>query len=330
MNIHKVYYHHLSSRHRAVYETLERGFLAFEPEIAVTRVERSAIGDILNAVLLDNPLLFSFRDITFHTSGPRTDIFPQYLYSAREVAEISRLCKAAVSKISARFPTGGDWEKELYIHDCLCQNVTYKEVGHTAHSIVGPLTGKTGVCEGIAKTAKLLFDKAQIDCCVVMGNVKARDQAALTEKHMWNKVKIDGIWYNLDITFDATVGDGESKRYDYFNLSDEEIKIDHAQSLDAGIRCPESARGYYETNGLVMHNQQKFASFLKKSIANRIFDVTVKLPSAADAETAHAKVMQNVQKVLDEMKQPYRNVQVFYNSDQRIFNVKIIKNENGS
>ena len=43
--------------------------------------------------------------------------------------------------------------------------------------------------------------------------------------HMWNKVKVDGKWYNLDLTSDDPTPNLSSlANHTYFLLSDEELK----------------------------------------------------------------------------------------------------------
>lgn len=50
--------------------------------------------------------------------------------------------------------------------------------------------------------------------------------------HAWNKVKVDGKWYWIDVTWDAPVPDrpGTVFRYDYFMISEEQMNRDHFPS----------------------------------------------------------------------------------------------------
>ena len=52
------------------------------------------------------------------------------------------------------------------------------------------------------------------------------------EPHAWNKINIDGKWYNYDVTWgNSQYLDGESKakriRYDYLNVTDNELSKTH-------------------------------------------------------------------------------------------------------
>jgi len=46
--------------------------------------------------------------------------------------------------------------------------------------------------------------------------------------HAWNRVYLDNQYLNLDITWDDPVPDGGSRvLYDYFLISDEQMRKDH-------------------------------------------------------------------------------------------------------
>ncbi len=69
--------------------------------------------------------------------------------------------------------------REKRIHDYFCENIVYDEQGTkqetafgrlvAAHSIIGVFARKRGVCEGIAKATKLLFNAVDMGCIVVPG-----------------------------------------------------------------------------------------------------------------------------------------------------------------
>lgn len=61
-----------------------------------------------------------------------------------------------------------------------------------------PAIGTGVVCEGYAKTVKILCDYFGIPCCLVKG----KGYASSTEGHMWNLVKTDYGWFMLDATWD--------------------------------------------------------------------------------------------------------------------------------
>lgn len=111
-------------------------------------------------------------------------------------------------------------EKEQYVHDFICQNVRYDKLKKSySHEILGPLGQGVGVCEGIAKTVKILCDQLGIWCIVVFQ--EANPEKNIKYRHAWNIVKIGGAYYHLDATFDNTLSHMGPVRYDYFNLETE-------------------------------------------------------------------------------------------------------------
>jgi len=109
----------------------------------------------------------------------------------------------------------------------------------------GPLIQGTGVCEGYAEAARLLFDAVGIESVFVSGTVDDNIP------HAWNIVNIGGNWYQLDITWDdpITSSGNDVRTYDYFNITDTEMAQDHVWSgnyplcttTDRGIGATEAA-----------------------------------------------------------------------------------------
>ena len=94
-----------------------------------------------------------------------------------------------------------------------------------SHNVYGVLLKGIGVCDGYATTTQLLLTIAGLDCITIRG-VAASSLGS--EGHAWNIIKIDGIHYHLDTTWDDPVPDTKGfVRYDYFNLTDDEISEDH-------------------------------------------------------------------------------------------------------
>ena len=90
-------------------------------------------------------------------------------------------------------------------------------------NIYGALISGEVVCEGYAKSFKYLLDKLGIPCILVSG--EAVNSEGKRENHMWNYVKINEIWYAVDVTWDDPIilNNGElnkENRYKYFCQGD--------------------------------------------------------------------------------------------------------------
>ncbi|MDE6372276.1 MAG: hypothetical protein K2L61_01890, partial [Clostridia bacterium] len=68
----------------------------------------------------------------------------------------------------------------------------------------GALVNNESVCEGYAKSFKAVMDRLGIPCVCVQGYAGAN--AANMNPHMWNYVQVEGMWYAVDVTYNATEG----------------------------------------------------------------------------------------------------------------------------
>lgn len=141
--------------------------------------------------------------------------------------------KAAVAVIDSVITEDmTDVEKEKAIHDYLCINMDYdipavddeSKADPDADNPYGMLVGHYGICSGYASTFKLFMDCLDIECIIVEGKANG-----LEEDHAWNKIHIDGKWYNVDVTWDDPVYYDEQgnvvteswdENYQFFNCPD--------------------------------------------------------------------------------------------------------------
>lgn len=129
----------------------------------------------------------------------------------------------------------GEYNKVHAIHDYLVRYVEYDfelyddytdgatELGDDpAFYIDGALLGGKAVCDGLSRAFEFLCALEGLDVLRVTGSLAS-------VPHAWNKVKVNGVWYNVDVTADAahyTVGGGKYEKqlsHGYFLLSDKTI-----------------------------------------------------------------------------------------------------------
>lgn len=141
----------------------------------------------------------------------------------RETKEQTAAVDRKVDETLARIITPGmnDHEKVKVIHDWIVTHVEYDQSlsYYTAYEAIS--LGRA-VCQGYSLLGYRMLEKAGLDVLIAEGSVN-------TGEHAWNMVKLDGIWYHLDITWDDPVG-GEADapiRYNYYLLTDEELRRDH-------------------------------------------------------------------------------------------------------
>lgn len=133
---------------------------------------------------------------------------------------------------------GDDYERVKYIHDWIVNNTKYVVSNEKYSSEAdGPVVNGDAICEGYSKAFMYFCQSLDIPCVCVGGFANG-------EGHMWNKVKIGGKWYNIDVTWDDPVtSTGDSMlRYDYFLKSDQTFKADHR--VDSTFGLPQAQSDY--------------------------------------------------------------------------------------
>ena len=241
------YYQHMSKVEQAVYHAMKTGFEAMAPSFLVPRVEAKELAEVFFRMRLDHPELFwavGFKYRSYRDSG-NLEILPEYLFEKSKVKDHQKAMKARVEKLVRPAAKLSEKEKEQYIHDFICQNVRYDKLKKPySHEIIGPLGQGVGVCEGIAKTVKILCDNLGIWCMIAIS--EANPEKKIKYRHAWNIVRIDGKYYHLDATFDNSLGKDSDVRYDYFNLDDFRIFRDHEPVIWNVPACLDGEHFYYK------------------------------------------------------------------------------------
>lgn len=242
------YYNQMSKVEQAVYHAMKTGFSQMVTSFLVPRVEAKVLGEVFFRMRLDCPEIFyaeNFRYRSYRDSN-NLEIIPEYLFEKSKVKDHQKAMKSRVEKLVRPAEKMSEKEKELYIHDFICRNVHYDKLKKAySHEIIGPLGQGVGVCEGIAKTVKVLCDHLGIWCIIAVS--EANPEKKIQYRHAWNIIRINGTYYHLDATFDNSLGKGmEEVRYDYFNLDDTRIFRDHEPVIWKVPACTDGDHFYYK------------------------------------------------------------------------------------
>ena len=163
-----------------------------------------------------------------------------------------------------------DYDKELLIHDHVVSTCRYAtnpdaEDSRTAY---GALIEKSAVCEGYAKSTALLLRLSGVAARLVSGytHESLATTADVPANHMWNQVKINDVWYNLDPTWDDPTGEHETVLHLYMNVSDEILSYSHR--FDDGIRetCDSMDMNYHVLNGTWFRNDADFQNYVRQQL----------------------------------------------------------------
>lgn len=238
------YYKGLNREEKSAYEQMRAGFESLAPAIRVARLEPARLAEVYLRLKLDTPLLFyvtgySYR---FYPGAEHVELLPEYLFDKGKIRTHQQAIAARIERLTRPLQGKSQLEKEMAIHDFILDSVRYDKLKKSySHEIIGPLTQGVGVCEGIAKTVKVLCDAMGVECIIALS--EANPEKGVRYRHTWNVLTIDGRRYHMDATFDNSLQRG-THRYDYFNLDDRHIFLDHEALVLPVPECTED-KGYY-------------------------------------------------------------------------------------
>ena len=259
----------LSSAERDVYRAFSRGLLSYEKQFSAPRVQTDRLGEIFTMVKLDDPMIFGVERLSFKyfDGSSSVTVTPVYTMKKQERQTALETVKKRVKKILAPAADLDPYEKELFIHDYIVNNVRYDRLTKSySHEVTGPLCHGIGVCEGMAKTFKLLCDEAGIDSLVATGVGVPPDAATgkKSERHAWNIVYMDGEPLGVDVTFDNTLS-GDGVRYDYFNVPDVIMSRDHSSPDFPLPKCVSEGKDFYSLQGMTFRDVADASRALKRA-----------------------------------------------------------------
>ena len=245
------YYDLLNKQQQKAYYAMKVGLESLAPSFPVPRLEHQELADVYFLLRLDHPKIFysvSYK-YRYYPDSENIEMIPEYLFQKSKIMEHQKAMEARVKKLAKQAEKMSEWEKELFIHDFICENVHYDKLKKPySHEIIGPLGHGVGVCEGIAKSVKILCDALGIWCMIAIS--ERNPDKNIKYRHAWNVIKIGGKYYHLDATFDNSLGKGERIRHDYFNLSDSQIQRDHEPVIWRTPVCEDSDHSFYREKKL--------------------------------------------------------------------------------
>lgn len=199
-------------------DKIEKGLRNFEERIDVAGMGVTAanVSQIYKAVIKRNPDIF-YVDFTQIMVGKNADgvalICPQYKNSVENAEKMkSQIDAEAADILSGITPTMTDLEKAVYIHDEIALRYEYNNDESLCPNVYQALTTKVTNCQGYSSTYSYLLSLVGIDSEIV-------DSPDMV--HLWNKICIDGEYYNVDVTWDDPIVDKKGHvKHNYFLLSD--------------------------------------------------------------------------------------------------------------
>ena len=182
-------------------------------------------------------------------------------------------------------PSNSDCANELAIHDYLVRHIDYEEQEDTIYNAYDAMIKGKTICSGYTEAFKTFMDFLGIENTTISGT--AGDQ-----QHIWNAVKLDGEWYQVDVTWDDPVGSTDAGvDHAYFNITDSDMAIDHTwdSSQNNGLKATGTKYSYISYAGVVnMDSQAQLNSYMSSNIKNKTTFLEFTSSSTLDLKEAVA------------------------------------------
>lgn len=169
-------------------------------------------------------------------------------------------------------PSMSDFSKALAIHDWLTFNIDYDH-SYSVYNVSDTLSKRVAVCSGYAQTFKMMAELAGLEAEYITGTANG--------EHAWNQVKINGVWYNVDVTWDDPTSKGKNpndhsqNNYNYFLISDSTIRKDHipdttphtcSKDYDRKTVIKSGVNNKYRSNTGFAETKSEANAFIKKMV----------------------------------------------------------------
>ena len=196
----------------------------------------------ISLFISDHPECFWFRNYYSYTpvGAKVTSVSPVYSFTGSALTTARAQLDSVVSQIMGGLPDGTNYDKALYLHDALASRVEYVEEGEH-QTVYGALVAGKAVCAGYAAAYQMLLELAGITAWTVTGESRGIP-------HAWNALWLDeNTCVYTDVTWDDQ---GEDIYHYYFNLSKEEMALDHTVDADRFTlpSCNHNDKSYFDVN----------------------------------------------------------------------------------
>ncbi len=262
---------------RKCFKQIYSGLMDYRKEIDITDgvLDSKSAGDMiamLTASAPDISRLMNEYSLSLDKDGYVSSVKVGYEKDKQQSDDQYRLVRDEAEAVCSRAEGLTDYEKVKYFHDALVSRCSYTYEGDNVYSAYGCLVEGNAVCEGYSKAFLLLCQLADIQCIPIIGTSVTDGEE---EPHMWNKVMLDGNWYNVDVTWDDPISDlgDDYVRYDYFCVSDKDMAADHIPGENRFMNYPtadDKSMDYFAVNGLLAENTAQAEDMVKRETLSAV------------------------------------------------------------
>lgn len=338
MIVDRYYYHQLNKQEQAIYKIFYNGVMLHQEIIPIPvrgEFSQESFERIFMSMTRDNPLIYFLNQSACSTASDmfgRVAICPQYFFTKEKVKEYNRKIEKVVNELAGQLHLleCNDYEKELRVHDWICQNIEYDYEGANmdkvsrviaSHNILGIFAYHKAQCEGIAKAVKVLLNAVDVKCIVATGDSVKGGRCV---PHAWNIVDIDGEPYQLDVTWN--MGSMRQSRnqiaHNYFNLTDELMNFDHkADSILP--KCISKKANYYVQNGCSFRMKHRLMAYIDKLVEQNTQIYEFRIEGKLNKVAIEKEIADHIVQRLYELRRNNIGVKTYFNKELGTYRIEI-------
>lgn len=154
----------------------------------------SLVTKLISCIILTSVFVFTAFSVSFVVKSKNSGIIngPETVWDSESQAVFDEICADATT----------DKETIAAAYNWILNNLTYDDDYKPAYqcfSVKQTLSLKSGICYDFANLFAAICRSQGVPCYCINGY--RRDN--VNYQHAWNRVFFDGVWWNMDITFDT-------------------------------------------------------------------------------------------------------------------------------
>ncbi len=272
VSVPKYVYNTLPDEEKAIYDKILTAVQNFETEVDLGKdYPTETVLRTYKNVFFQEPEIFWFyaTNEQFAAAGDTmSKVALQYRYDQSLCETMKNSLRNSLKEIESQFPENAtDVDKVITIHDYIINRTVFSKDDIYSKNAYGALVGGYSQCEGYAKGLAYACNYFGIENVRITGNKYDNNS------HAWSKVKIDGKWYNVDVTWDdPESSNGEQLlRHNYLFVPDSAINdITHIVICDFEPPVADSTDiDYFKYKGLYANTKEEAVSLVHDHIVEQ-------------------------------------------------------------
>ena len=277
-------YKQLDERGKKLYTALYEGIADFRTRISLPDTYTADEYKKVYLLLTTQEPEFFYLDTTYETAAEMSSVGMHYTTDRSGAEKMTKDMESAADRILRGIsPVLSEQQKMLMIHDGIAENCIYEKTAHSSDAY-GCLVEGAAQCEGYAKAFLYVARRAGLEAMCVPGVTIAG------EAHIWNKAKIDGKYYNIDVTWDDDDTYEGEVVHSCFAASDRAF-LDHEpdESIFSPPSGTDATKTYYQLYGLVLNEASRLPEMVRSWYGQRPGNV-IEFRCTSDETLAEAKM----------------------------------------